>query len=445
MSPGAVLSILMVGAQAGSPATTSDARCQPGADCRMALTAAQMFELADRLAARGQAAEAEAVLNALTRDASVDIRSEARFRIGLMHERRRDWDGAARAFRMILEEKPDAGPVRLELARVLAASGDEEGARRQLRLASSAGLPDEVLRIVNQFESALRSRKRLGGSIEFGFAPDNNINRAQRNSVAEVGALQVELSEDARAQSGIGLTVGGQAYWRPPIDGHTNLLVTLSGRGDLYRKSRFDDVNTALSAGPELQWDNSRFRVAGVIGLRWFGGSRYSTSHGVSFNWLRPLDPRSQLQLDLSAIRSNYRINPALSGLTTGMVFRYERALSPRLFGRLSLRASRQEARDPAFATWSTGGELLLAREAGPLTFYGRAGYDRIWADARFSFPPVRRQDRQLDLEAGTALRRFSMWGLAPILRIRWTKNQSPVFFYDFERTRLEFGFTREF
>jgi hypothetical protein len=186
-------------------------------------------------------------------------------------------------------------------------------------------------------------------------------------------------------------------------------------------------------------------RLAGVLGRRWFGGSRYSTSYGASINWLRPLDPRSQVQLDLSVIRSNYRINPALSGLTTGMVFRYERALSPRLFGRLSLRATRQEARDPAFATWSTGGELLLAREAGPITFYGRAGYDRIWADASFSFPPVRRQDRQLDLEAGAAFRRFSIWGLAPVLRIRWTRNHSPVFFYDFDRTRLEFGFTREF
>lgn len=435
----------MAGAQAGSPSPTTNAQCQPGADCRLPLTATQMFELADRLAARGQTGEAEAVLDALTRDASVDIRSEARFRIGLMRERRRDWDGAARAFRMILEEKPDAGPVRLELARVLAASGDEDGARRQLRLASSAGLPDEVSRIVNQFESALRSHKRLGGSFEFGFAPDNNINRAQRGSVAEVGTLQVELSEDARAQSGIGLTIGGQAYWRPPVGGDTGLLMTLSGSGDLYRKSRFNDVSTALTAGPELRWGSSRIRLAGVFGLRWFGESRYSKSYGASFNWLRPLDPRSQLQLDLSAIRNNYRINPALNGLTTGAVFRYERALSPRLFGRLSLRATRQEARDPAFATWSTGSELLLAREAGPLTFYGRAGYDRIWADASFSFPPVRRKDRQLDLEAGAALRRLSIWGLSPLLRIRWTKNKSPVFFYDFNRTRLELGFTREF
>lgn len=444
MSPGTVLAVLLAGAPTGPP-PVPDAQCQPGTDCRLALTAAQMFELADRLAARGQTAEAEAVLDALTRDASIDIRSEARFRIGLMRERRRDWYGAARAFRMILEEKPDAGPVRLELARVLAASGDEDGARRQLRLASSAGLPEEVLRIVNQFESALRSRKRLGGSIEFGFAPDNNINRAQRSAVVDVGPIPVELDEDARAQSGVGLTIGAQAYWRPPIGDTSNLLVTLSGRGDLYRKSRFNDGSTAISAGPELRWGSSRFRLAGVFGLRWFGGSRYSTSYGASFNWLRPLDPRSQLQLDLSAIQSKYRINPALSGLTTSMLIRYERALSPRLFGRLSLRASRQEARDPAFATWSAGGELLLAREAGPLTFYGRAGYDRIWADASFSFPPVRRKDRQLDLEAGATFRRFSIWGLAPVLRIRWTKNDSPVFFYAFDRTRLEFGFTREF
>jgi len=142
-----------------------------GANCTVSLSAAQMFDLADRLAQQDQDAAAQRVLEALTRDANVDIRSEARFRLGWLLERRRDWAGAARAYAAILEEKPLAGPARLRLAVVLAETGDDEGASRQLRQAAGAGLPDEVTRLVNQFQTALRSRRRLGASLELALAP----------------------------------------------------------------------------------------------------------------------------------------------------------------------------------------------------------------------------------------------------------------------------------
>jgi hypothetical protein len=213
----------------------------------------------------------------------------------------------------------------------------------------------------------------------------------------------------------------------------------------MYRKSRFNDVALFTSSGPELLRGRSRFRLLGMVGRRWFGQQTYSTSYGVAFNWLGQIDGKSQAQVDITALQSNHRINPSLTGLSASTVVRYERALSPRLFARILARADRQNARDPAFATRSGGGELLLSREAGPLTVYGSAGYYRTRADAGFSFPHARRKDQLLDLEAGLALHKLSYGGLSPVVRIHRTKNRSPVFFYDFNQTRLEIALTREF
>jgi hypothetical protein len=59
--------------------------------------------------------------------------------------------------------------------------------------------------------------------------------------------------------------------------------------------------------------------------------------------------------------------------------------------------------------------------------------------------PPARRNDKLIDLEIGALLRGFAYQGFAPLIQLRRTINKSPVFFYDFRRTRIEFGLTREF
>lgn len=125
------------------------------------------------------------------------------------------WQDAAIAFRALLDEQPNAPRVRLELARALAAIGDDGGARRQIRQAQAAGLPPEVAVTVGRFDRALRSRKPWGGTFELALAPDSNINRATQARVLDTIIAPLTLSEDARAQSGHGVRLAGQATYRP--------------------------------------------------------------------------------------------------------------------------------------------------------------------------------------------------------------------------------------
>ena len=335
--------------------------------------------------------------------------------------------------------------MRLQLAYVLARMGDEDGARSQFRRASAAGLPPEVARAVDRFRPALQSSRRLGFGLEVSVAPDSNINRANASSTANIGSTVLDLSPDAQAQSGVGFSTALQGFWRPRLNERANLLFTANAKADLYGKSRFNEVIMSAGAGPELLLGRSRVRPAGLVGARWFGGKLYSESYGVTLNWLRQLDRTSEVQLDLTTIQSNYRINPAITGFATSGALRYERALSPRLYGRILARVDRQDARDPAYASWSMGGELLLSRDLGKFSIYGRAGYYRTRGDAAFSLPPQRRRDTLTDLEAGVILKTLAIGGFAPVIRVHRTANRSPVFFYDFHRTRLEFGATHDF
>jgi hypothetical protein len=397
------------------------------------------------MAAQGEKRNAESLLGALLADADVDVRCEARFRIGLLREGRRDWKGAAAMYRAVLDEKPKATPVRLQLAKVLAEDGDEEAAGRQLRRASTSGLPEDVAQVIDQFQLALRSRRRLGGSFELGFAPDSNINRANGNATVTIGSQPLDLSRDARARSGLGATIGSQVFWRPALGRRTNMLLTASGSADLYRRSQFNDIGLTATAGPELLRGRSRFRPSAIIARRWFGGAPYSESYGGALNWLRQINPVSQVQLDLTNVQTVYKINPSLTGRAASVVARYERAVSPRFFGRLSARVDRQDARDPAFATWSAGGEILASRDVGRRTIYLRAGLYKTRGDAAFTLPRAKRRDGLIDVEVGLSFRDLAVLGLAPVIRLHRTENHSPIFFYDFRRTRLELGITHAF
>src|SRR5690606_16317519 len=176
-----MIGVLAVMTLAGDVAPKSKQERVP-TDVPMRLSAAQVFTLADAARAGGDFAAAETAYRALQADPDLEIRTEARFRLGRMlaDDLRRDSD-AAIEFRHILDDQPKAARVRLELARVLALMGHLGSAEREFRAAEAAGLPPEVERMVRFFANALNARKTFGGSVEVAFAPDSNINRATRS------------------------------------------------------------------------------------------------------------------------------------------------------------------------------------------------------------------------------------------------------------------------
>ena len=134
-----VLSTVPVTAYAQDAGQDPAPAAAPEQPQQVELSAAQLFEYADAARDRGDYATAEAAYQALTNDPDADLRTEARFRLALMYmdqmKRPRD---AAVLLRRILDDKPDAARVRVELARVQVALGNLGDAQRELRAAEAA-------------------------------------------------------------------------------------------------------------------------------------------------------------------------------------------------------------------------------------------------------------------------------------------------------------------
>jgi hypothetical protein len=347
--------------------------------------------------------------------------------------------------RTILDEKPDAQRVRLELARVLELMGDEAGALRLLRAAQAGDLPPEVAQFVDRYSAALRSRKPLGATLEVALAPDSNVNRATRSETLGTVLGDFELDADARPRSGVGLALRGQAFARQQVGGSTSVVGRVSGSTDLFRDGQFNDVAVGLSGGPELRLGSDRLTLeAGRIWRR-YGQAPYSTSWTLAATYAHPLNRQSQLRGTAMVGLVDHRRNHLLDGQSYAVSASYERALSERTGIGATLSAERQSLADPAYSL--IGGQVSLFgyHEVGPVTLVATAAHGRLGADDRLALLPKRRSDRLYRLSLGATLRSLQVGGFAPLVRLTAERNHSAVEIYDYRRLRAELGVTRAF
>lgn len=408
------------------------------------LSAGGVFQRADEAIAAGRDADAEAMYRVLAADPDIEVRTEARFRLGRLLAAHGRLTDAAVQFRAILDEKPEAQSVRLELAAVLARIGDLPAARRTLRQAQAGGLPPDVALLVDQYSTALRSLKPFGASFEVALAPSTNINRATTSTTLDTIIAPFDLSDDARAQSGVGARVGGQAWLNAPLSPAVRATFRVSGQASLYRESRFDDVIAATEAGIEYYPGRSRIRPVVSASKRWFGGEPYATTLGGGINWTRQVGRRAQVEVEFNAADADYR-NDLQDGQIYDVSIAAERAFGARGGGRITLSAQRQTAADPAYATVSGGIALLGWREAGNTTAFATVAVSRLEADARLILLPDRRKDWAFRASGGLSWRRWRPLGFAPVVRLSFERNASTSALYDYRRFGADFGLTRAF
>jgi hypothetical protein len=407
-------------------------------------TASNLFKLAASVAATNPA-KAATIYRALEHDLNIAIRNEARFRHAKLLASQRNFAEAATLYRAILDEQPQAQPARLELAATLVELNDLSAARRLLRQPQAGGLPQDVARAVDQYAAALRSKKPITASFEVAVAPSTNINRATNATTLDTIVAPFQLSDAARAKSGVGLKLGGQALGRLPVTQGLSLVARLSGQGSFYRQGIFNDVIGAGQVGMEAQVGG--FRLQPLIGRswRWYGGELYATTDTASLNVVNPVGRRAQIEVNLSANRADYRQNDLQDGPIYDAGVTYERALSARMGTSFTIQYDRQGARDPGYSTTAIGAQVLVWRDVGGTSLYVTAGVTHLIADDRLSLFKDARRDWQVHAVVGGVFRALTVSHFAPLIRVTYERNESTVGIYDYRRLGAEVGISRAF
>jgi hypothetical protein len=356
------------------------------------------------------------------------------------------------------------------------ADAPSDSSGEKLRAVEVVTAPAEVERIVRFRALGFGQDDPFGGSLEVAALIDGNINRATRTDAMGTGISDfvpegfvplpsipgsggstvlpgIPVSPipggipgvGAGAISDFGMSVRGQAYLRRQADNDSDFLLRVSGSGEIYGDSRFDDIGLSVEAGPEYLIGRDRLAVFAGPTWRWYGTDLYSRAIGAGVSWQHPLGHSTQLRLEFDAAHVDNRRDDLLDGDSFSLTAELDRVLSGGSGYGAQFTAVRETARDPGYAITRAGLDLHGFHTFGATTLIGTVGYSRLEADRSLSFLLDRRADDRFTASLAATFGSVRLGPVAPLLRLSWERNRSTLSYYDFDRVAGEIGLVAPF
>lgn len=403
-------------------------------------------------AGRSMLAEDFAAARVIAQAADIDTPEdevERAWIIGLSHMR----EGAPRTALPYLEQTVTQAPqvtrFRLELARALYLTEQDDRARYHFDSALAGQLSLGEIAAIQEYLTAMDRRKTWQGHASFAIVPQTNPTRASGESHVMVGGLlPVPL---APVKRGVGLDLGLGATWLPRLGQDLRGRVHVMANGQVFEESQRNTWRLRGELGLLTLGDHGRQIGAGIALQAGFADTgRVMEGVGIYATFQRRFGARTHMSLRVSADKLRYPqvALKALDGWRTGVQASAIHIVTPqiRLDGGVSL------ARQNATMDFNTRTEAGVnfggqyAHSGGVTTGLAVAGLQTQYAAANPLLPqfaPAR--DTNVSVTASIMHRELTVRGFAPVLHLGVERQDSNIPSRSFSNMRASLGATRNF
>ena len=440
---------LLLAAQA---ATSPAPACNAAGVCSARLTGDELLVTAEKLVLAREFDAARPLIAALEQVPGKEM--ERHFLTGYVAIETGQLKTAITEFRAALAIDPSQTRVRLELARALLMDGDQSAADHHFRLASQdKRLPPEIAATIRSTRGIIRDQRVWNFRFDFGLAPDTNINNATSAEQVDLlvspnNRVPFTLNDDAKPQSGLGLTGSFSGGLRLKQDEKLAILIDGDGQFTHYEDDDFDDYMLQLAAGPEWKLSAKTAVTAQLVGLqRWFGGKTAQQQIGVKTGLTTFLDQGQRIGVQLDARRTESGFGTNYDGWQYGAYGTYERVVAKAMIASASAFYRRESLRSDQLSNSELG---LNAGIGGELPHGLNAGLSGGISFARFDAPITlfsdkERRDTRITARAYVGSRAIRILGFSPSVTYSYTHIGSNYAFYDSDRHRFRFALARYF
>ena len=371
-------------------------------------------------------------------------------------EDRRDalLDEAIATFREMLVADPGLVRVRLELARAFFFKGEDSLARRHFEAVLAGGVPEPVAANIHAFLAEMRARRRWSINAGFALAPDSNIGAGSEERTIYIPVfgqpLPFERDADELTSSGIGVSVWGGAEYQVPIGERLRLRAGGDAARREYSGSKFDQFFLGTHLGPRWLVDqNTEGSLMASARQRWIGTVPDNRELGARLEVGRRLTSRVTVFANASWHDRRYRMRDHLNGPVWDASLRGSYVVTPTVRADLSAgyaqeRPERERERNDS--RWLGAGITV----ALPLGFTVGGGGEVRWTDFDDEWfphtpPGENRADRTRSVRLSVHNRAFTLMGFSPAIVAVHEERETNAQLYDYERTRGELRFVRQF
>ncbi|MCY4480474.1 MAG: porin family protein [Rhodospirillales bacterium] len=359
-------------------------------------------------------------------------------------------DQAIASFHAMLIEAPGLVRVRLELARAFYLQGEDDLAQRHFEAVLAGGVPEAVAANVQRFLKEIRGRGRWSFRLGAALAPDSNIGGTSDERTIYIFNLPFQRDAEELTTSGIGVSVWGGAEYQVSMREWLRLRAGSEFARREYERSEFDQFFLSGHAGPRFLVDGATdVSVLASARQRWLGTVPDHRDLGGRLEVGRRLTPRVTLSGQASWHGRRYRTRTYLDGPVWDTALRGSWAVTPTVraelsggYGRDRPRSMRERNR----SRWVGAGVTVIL----PLGFTVGTGGEYRWADYGEGWGYLvpeggAREDRTWNVRASVHNRAFTLAGFSPELVAVHEERESNAQAHDYDRTRGELRFVRQF
>ena len=404
------------------------------------------FQQALALRTAGKPAEAASLLHSLlARDPSLQ---RVRLELAVCQEQLGDGAGAALLYQQVLASNPPPGVQRTVKARLPALSAgmmlpppSEPGLAATRTAAAPPNLPGESA----AGRAALTQRETSGlglhGDIALGMIYDTNVNVGPISDTVTIFDLPFTVDPGARPTADWGAQLRASLQAEIPLSGRWKVITSLTyDRLDYFKMHAFDFDRLAASVGPALTGSNWQAALFAGYGASWIGHDLYSQDLSLTPQWTWQFQPQWTSTLTASAATG---MNSQNSGYSGASIFLSESVQWTSKDGRTFIRPRLYYVRDNADAEFLAsnqygGGIGFFTMLPWGISLYVEPSARLAQYDGREPLYGKTRREPQFVLNANLA-RPLGLWGLEAALGYTYTRNDSNVEQFDYQRSQVTF------
>lgn len=364
--------------------------------------------------------------------------------VQLLAETGREDEALAR-LEAFLAQHPDDAVARFQLGELRYRRRHDQAAAQAYRLALAGALDPMRQRMAESRLTQLVQRKPWRAWVGAAIAPDSNFNSATDAGTIELFGLPFRLNDEARRKAGVGFQAYGGVEYTHNVSENMALRASVSGAVTDFSGRFADNARLSIQVGPE--WRVAPTAVVSVQAGRsysWFGGALYESGAGLTgeadiYGHNRRYTAAIQVE------KTDDQLSGARDGWRYGLTVARTGYLSASALWRLTGSASRRDMRgNESYSQARIGVGRLFS---GPLTttlYAEMSGTHRAYDGVQTAFAK-RREDDEAALELRISKRDWVIRGAQPYVSVLGVQSRSSIDLYSYSRTRVEFGFTREF